>query len=359
MGRRVKRSEKRWKRFYRTTLLVLAAAALAGGLLFGGWWAVRKLYPGKQEQSSPEQAETELLPQQPEKPDEPEQQPEQQPEEQIEQQTEAVSALAAGMEQAAVIGDEIYSANAIIIDADENIVIAQKNCEQPVYPASMTKVMTILTAAQHISDWNETVIMNGSAINAFRKQGATIMGYYNGEESRLVDLLYGAALRSAADASWQLADYVSGGEAAFAEEMNDRMREMGLSPQANFTNSTGLFDEAHVCTVRDMAAIMRIAMQDAVCAQALSTVRYTTEPTPHAPEGISLRNKYLDWFQQKQPEGFTVTACKNGYIRQAKNCLVSYGENAEGRHYICCTAGAATAAREMKDHRLLYQTYAK
>ena len=104
---------------------------------------------------------------------------------------------------------------------------------------------------------------------------------------------------------------------------------------------------------------MAAAMEEGLCREALSTVDYVTAATESQPEGVALRNKYLDWFQEKQPEGFTVTACKNGYIRQSKNCLVSYGTGASGKHYICVTAGAGTAVQLMQDHRLLLSTYGK
>ena len=141
--------------------------------------------------------------------------------------------------------------------------------------------------------------------------------------------------------------------------MNEKARQLGLSEKTHFANTSGLFAADNTCTARDMAAIMAAAMEEALCREVLSTVDHTTAATESQPEGIVLRNKYLDWFQEKQPEGFTVTACKNGYIRQSKNCLVSYGTGASGKRYICVTAGAGTAVQLMQDHRLLLSTYGK
>ena len=175
----------------------------------------------------------------------------------------------------------------------------------------------------------------------------------------LREYCYAAALRSAGDATGAVAESLCGSERAFVERMNEKARQLGLSEKTHFANTSGLFAADNTCTARDMAAIMAAAMEEGLCREALSTVDYVTAATESQPEGIVLRNKYLDWFQEKQPEGFTVTACKNGYIRQSKNCLVSYGTGASGKHYICVTAGAGTAVQLMQDHRLLLSTYGK
>lgn len=255
------------------------------------------------------------------------------------------------------IGEAIQSECAILIDADANVALAVKNADQTIYPASMTKVMTVLTAAEAIPDLNATFTMTGAIIDPLYRQGATITGLRAGESVTALDLLYGAALRSAADAAEGLAALCDGDTPAFLLRMNSRARELGLSDTTHFSNPSGVFAEDHVTTARDEAAIMRAAMENEICARVLSTVKYVTAPTPSEPEGLTFYNKYLDWFAEKQPERNTVTACKSGYVWQAKNCIVTYAVGESGRHYICVTAGAPTAAAMMKDQRLILSTY--
>ena len=255
------------------------------------------------------------------------------------------------------IGEAIQSECAILIDADANVALAVKNADSVIYPASMTKVMTVLTAAEAIPDLGVSFIMTGDIIDPLYRQGATITGLRAGESVTALDLLHGAALRSAADAAEGLAVLSDGDAAAFLRRMNDMARELGLSEATHFSNSSGVFAADHVTTARDMAAIMRAAMANRTCAHVLSTVKYVTAPTPSEPEGLTFYNKYLDWFMEKQPERNTVTACKSGYIWQAKNCIVTYAVGESGRHYICVTAGAPTAAVMMKDQRLILSTY--
>ena len=259
----------------------------------------------------------------------------------------------------AVLSGEVGSEYAVFIDADTNTVLAEKGGNQLVYPASMTKVLTILTAAEAIADPDATFTMTQDIIDPHYRAGATITGFRAGDECTLRELFYGAALRSAADATTALALAAAGSESEFVAMMNAKCRELGLSEGAHFTNTSGLFHENHTCTLRDMAAIMRAAMANDLCREILTTDVYVTAPTDAEPEGLTFQNKYLSWFLEKQPEGAAVSACKSGYVAQALNCLVSYGSNAEGRNFICVIARAANAETMMGDHRILYSTYGK
>ena len=257
------------------------------------------------------------------------------------------------------VGDAVGSQYALLINADTNTVIAEKGSLEAIYPASMTKVLTLLVAAENIGDPQAEFEITQALIDPHYDRGATITGYRAGDVCTLMDLFYGAALRSSADATSGLAIAAGGTEEAFIQMMNDKCRELGLSEQANFTNTSGLFDGTHTCTLRDMAAIMRAAMDNDLCASVMSTAYFTTAPTAAEAEGITFRNKYLDWFQEKQPEGVTVLACKNGYVQQAQNCLVSYGVNEAGDHLICVTAKGQDAETMMGDQRYLFSTYGK
>ena len=282
-----------------------------------------------------------------------------QPEPVVEPEPEPVAGLAVDGGNLAVLTAEVGSEYAVFIDADTNTVLAEKGGNGLIYPASMTKVLTLLTAAEAIADPDDIFVMTQEIIDPHYRAGATITGFRAGDECTLRELFYGAALRSAADATTALAIAAAGTESDFVAMMNDKCDELGLSEGAHFTNTSGLFHENHTCTLRDMAAIMRAAMANDLCREVLTTDIYVTAPTEAEPEGLTFQNKYLGWFFEKQPEGAAVTACKSGYVAQAQNCLVSYGTNAEGRNFICVIARANNAETMMGDHRTLYNLYGK
>ena len=257
------------------------------------------------------------------------------------------------------LGDAVGSEYALFINADTNTVLAEKGSAEAIYPASMTKVLTLLVASQNIEDPSDAFTVTQELIDPHYRRGATITGYRAGDVCTLLDLFYGAALRSSADATSGLAIAAGGTEEEFIAMMNEACGTLELSDHAFFTNTSGLFDRNHTCSLLDMAAIMRAAMDDELCARVMSTVRYVTAPTEDAPEGLTFENKYLRWFQEKQPEGATVLACKNGYVQQAQNCLVSYGVNEAGEHFICVTAKGHNAETMMGDQRYLYSTFGK
>ena len=335
------------KALIRQSLLVLCAVVALAGVGLGGW----ALTVGREEpQPQMQEPQTDTPAMAPKLPS---------PEPVTEPEPEPITGLATDGDQMAVLSGEVGSEYAVFIDADTNTVLAEKGGNQLVYPASMTKVLTILTAAEAIADPDATFTMTQDIIDPHYRAGATITGFRAGDECTLRELFYGAALRSAADATTALAIAAAGSESEFVAMMNAKCDELGLSEGAHFTNTSGLFHENHICTLRDMAAIMRAAMANDLCREILTTDIYVTAPTDAEPEGLTFQNKYLSWFLEKQPEGAAVSACKSGYVAQALNCLVSYGSNAEGRNFICIIARAANAETMMGDHRILYSTYGK
>ena len=107
---------------------------------------------------------------------------------------------------------DINSAYAILIDVDNNTVLASRNGEARIYPASMTKLMTLIVAMEHMADLNDTYTFTYQIINPQVAAGASVAGFSAGETVPLIDLLYGTALPSGADATAAIADYVAGSE---------------------------------------------------------------------------------------------------------------------------------------------------
>jgi D-alanyl-D-alanine carboxypeptidase (penicillin-binding protein 5/6) len=148
---------------------------------------------------------------------------------------------------------------AILIEADSGTVLFEKNPDKLNPPASMSKLMTIEVVLHTIEEgklkWDDEMTISE---NAWRKGGAPSGGsaMFAALNSRVSvrDLLHGVMIQSGNDACITLAEGIAGSELAFADMMNKRARELGLT-QSHFTNSTGIHDPDHVMTVRELAKL--------------------------------------------------------------------------------------------------------
>ena len=251
---------------------------------------------------------------------------------------------------------ELYSENALLIDLESNTVLVQKNADARIYPASMTKVMTVLVAAEHIENWDETFTMTQSIIDPLFLADASMAGFVHGEEVSMTELLYGAVLPSGAEATQALAIVTAGSEEAFAALMNEKAQELGLK-DTHFVDASGLHDENHYTTLSDMAIIMQAALDNPHCREVLTSVNHTSPATAQNPEGVAMTNRFLYRIRPQQTGNVDIQAAKTGYTAQAMNCCVSYGIMENGRAAICVTAHAWTGDYRIADHLALYGTY--
>lgn len=253
---------------------------------------------------------------------------------------------------------DVISTHAILIDESTDTIIAAKGAKERILPASMTKVLTILVAAEQIPEekLDDTFTMTLEITDYAYVNDCSSVGFLDGEKVTVRDLFYGTTLHSGGDAALGLAFYVAGSQEAFVEMMNGKLEELGIAGSTHFTNCVGLYDEAHYSTVYDIAVIMKAAMQNDLCREFLSAHIYTTKPTEEHPEGIEISNWFLRKIEDKDTGGEVVCA-KTGYIVQSKNCAVSYGSFAGDTPYICVTAGSTSSWRCIYDHVEIYNRY--
>ncbi|NLW74722.1 MAG: D-alanyl-D-alanine carboxypeptidase [Clostridiales bacterium] len=255
----------------------------------------------------------------------------------------------------------LNAGNAILVDLESNTVLASYRADYIIYPASMIKIMTLIVAAEMIDDLNATFTMTQSIIDHAYREGASRAGFVAGETVTMLDLMYGAALPSGADATSALAIYVAGSEAEFAKLMNKKAEELGLT-STRFANASGLHHPEHYSTVREIAAIMAYAMENPLVAQVLSAKSYTTSKTPQHPNGLSLYNTGFNSINNYSKTGttfarVTVTAVKTGYTDEAKCCLATYGVSEEGKKYILITALGTSRKASIEDCAYVYGNY--
>lgn len=225
-----------------------------------------------------------------------------------------------------IYSEEVISTHALLVDVSTDTIVASKGAFERISPASMTKVLTVLVAAEQITeaDLDDTFTMTLEITDYAYVNDCSSVGFLNDEIVTVRDLFYGTILPSGGDAAVGLATYIAGSHEAFVEMMNEKLEELGLSESAHFTNCVGLYDEEHYCTLYDMAIIMRAAMENELCREFLSCHTYTTTPTAQHPEGIIISNWFLRRIEDKETGGEVIGA-KTGYVVQSQNCAVSYG----------------------------------
>lgn len=258
--------------------------------------------------------------------------------------------------QTTAISSEVVSENAIIIEEATGNILAQRDANVRISPASMTKVLTVLVAAEHVEDIEDTYTITLAETDYSYANDCSNAGFDVDEQVTIKDLFYGTILPSGADAAVGLATYVAGSHEAFVELMNEKLEELGLSDTAHMTNCVGLYDEEHYCTVYDMAVILKAAMDNPLCREVMSAHTYNTSVTPQHPEGILLSNWFLRRIEDKDCGG-EVLCAKTGYVVQAGNCAASYALDAEGNGYLCVTAHSTSSWRCIYDHVAIYQQF--
>lgn len=257
------------------------------------------------------------------------------------------------------LGDEIESRYAILICLEDNTIVAEKNGDERIYPASMTKVMTLLCAVEALTEdqLDDTFTMTYEIINPLVEQQASRTGFMVGEVIPVRDLLYGAILPSGADATEALAQYIDGSEEEFVKRMNRKAEEMKLTG-THFENASGLHNRNHYSTPHEMALIMEAAMQNDLCRQVLTAKQYTTAHTLKNPEGLKLYSDTFNRMYGDEPDGAEVIAGKTGYTDQARHCLVSYAVSDSGRNYIFVSAdGEDSKYTPIRDCIKVYSLY--
>lgn len=171
---------------------------------------------------------------------------------------------------------QLASQAAVLMDADTGVVLYEKNMNEQLYPASITKLMTALLAMEALEP-EQVLTVSQTAVNAVPRTSSHI-GLLAGERLTVDQALYAIGMESANDAANVLAEAVSGSLEAFAEKMNEKARELGAL-NTHFTNANGLPDSGHVTTAYDMALITAAALKQEGLATYFSTVNYTLSAT--------------------------------------------------------------------------------
>lgn len=176
-----------------------------------------------------------------------------------------LAALTAGNALSASAFD-IEASHAVILDYETGIVLYEKQAREPMIPASMTKIMTAHMVLERLSDGrlspdDEFTVSENAWIKGGAKSGGSTMFLSPNSRVKVIDLLKGIIVQSGNDACIVVAENISGSEEAFAAEMTEEARKMGLS-SATFKNATGLEDEGHLMSAVDLAKLSALTIRN-------------------------------------------------------------------------------------------------
>ena len=251
----------------------------------------------------------------------------------------------------------VYSSNAILIDIKNNTILAQKSPDAKIYPASMTKIMTLLVAVENMSSLDQTATVTKQTTNYCYTEGASIAGFAANETVTVKDLLYGTILPSGADATMTLAECIAGSEAEFVKLMNKKAADLGLE-NTNFVNTSGLHHNDHYSTVHDISIILKTAIQNDICFKVLSASHYTTSSTEQHPNGIPLYSIVHSRTSSINLSDITIVGGKTGFTPEAGQCLATYAVTTDNKEYIFVSANGADKLQPVADAEYAYKTYA-
>ena len=240
---------------------------------------------------------------------------------------------------------------AIVMDAASGQVLYEKNSQEKKYPASITKILTVLIALEHNVDFNATVTMSENAIWGVERD-STLIGLDVGEQVTVKDLVYATMVKSANECAYALAEYVAGDIESFAKLMNERAAEIGCK-NTHFITPNGLHDEDHYTTAYDMALITKEALKNETFREIAGTLNYTVPATNLTDETRPLwnGNKMIN-----PAEPYYYEYCeggKTGYTMKANNTLMTFAKK-DGLELICVIMDCDGAKYAYSDTRALY-----
>ncbi len=229
----------------------------------------------------------------------------------------------------------------LLMDANTGEVLVEFNSEQRLPPASLTKIMTSYVVEHELDRGTVTMDdMVDVSVKAWRMEGSR-MFIREGTKVRLEDLLRGVIIQSGNDASVALAEHIAGSEDVFADMMNQHAARLGMI-NTNYMNSTGLPDENHYTTARDLARLSVALIEDFPQHYAMYSEKYFTYNDIRQPN----RNSLL-W---RDP---SVDGVKTGHTEAAGFCLVASAER-DGMRLVSVVMGTnSEEARAVESQKLL------
>lgn len=257
-----------------------------------------------------------------------------------------LSLLAAGARLAHAQGDlGVKAQHAILVDADSGATLFQRNADELIYPASMSKLMTLVMVfkalkAGEIKPDDEWLMSEFAWRRGGAPSGTSAMMVPVGTKATVEDLLKGIIVQSGNDAAIAVAEALGGNESRFAEMMTQEARRIGLKKSV-FKNATGLFHPEHQMTVRELAKLAEYLIREYPEQYKVFALR----EFPYRRHKFINRNPLLNVVDG-------VDGLKTGFLKEAGYGMVVSAKQ-DNRRLIAVVTGLSTAEERREDARRL------
>lgn len=244
--------------------------------------------------------------------------------------TPAMSASAAVYEPDRTLYSEAYML--LSLDDASFPVVAQKNQDKQMYPASLTKIVTAMVVLNNVKDLSQKTKVSQTAYDAMLGTGAQVANLQVGDTLTVEQLLYLTMVHSACDACHVLAEFVAGSTEAFVQMMNAWVQDLGCR-NTHFVNPDGLHDKNHYTTASDLAVITLEALKNDTFNQIATTVQYEYDGVNYYHTNLMLQSGYVSYYYEY------ASGIKTGSTEEAGYCLITKAAK-DGYNYLAVVLGA-------------------
>lgn len=213
----------------------------------------------------------------------------------------------------------LYSKNYCLYDLTDDKIIYEKNIQERTNIASLTKIMTTITAIEKINNLDDYVTITSEMLSNI-KYDASLAGLKIGDKLTYKDLLYASILPSGADATQALAYSLSGSINNFVNDMNTLAKKIGME-SSNFVNVTGLDIDNHYSTVSDLLKMLQYSLKNETFKTIYTTKSYTLS------NGLVVDATVKKYNNLMKLDVSRIIGSKTGYTNKAGLCISSIFES--------------------------------
>ena len=244
----------------------------------------------------------------------------------------------------------ITSKSAILYNMNEEKILYQQKSEEKLQIASLTKIMTVITAIENNSDLEKKVAITKDMLKGIEEY--TQVGFKAGDTPSIKDLLYGAMLPSGADAVNALAIETSGSISKFVDLMNEKANKLNLK-NTHFDNPVGMDSDNNYSTAADMAQLLIYCLKNNTFKEVFTAKEYKIECI-----NKTIKTTLVSYSRSYGLDVSEITGAKSGFTDGAGLCLASTS-TLDGVNYLLITLGASTKNRSnaVKDSLEIYDYY--
>ena len=245
---------------------------------------------------------------------------------------------------------KINSSNAVLYNVNDDIMLYQKNKDEKVSVASLTKMMTAIVAIENIDDLSKKISFEKSDYDKLISMNASGSSLDVKKKYTYEDLLYGLLLESGADCANALARLISGNEKAFVKLMNEKAKELGMN-STSFANPIGMDDKNNYSTMEDLAILFKSGLKNPTFKKIITSKEYK------ASDGTKLKHTIIYYEKLNKMNDITyILGGKTGYETDAGYALATIAYKNDAL-LMFITSGASNKGDHLKDAKKVYDYY--